>query len=197
MQLNRGPLARPLPIRRNVNSEVGISTRANHHKKDINCLMPALDISTLVNWVVSGFIGLVFGVVSAWVTHRYQKERDSITWEREKEKLREQFEHEKILLELQFQQRLKELEQQSVQQQSGRVREEILKGVDNPDKAIEELQRARQRIYAPPAMPIMQSSRSPAPRARPASISLVIIVVIVVLALVICLVPILLQLLQR
>lgn len=112
--------------------------------------MPSLDTATLINWVVSVLIGLVFGIGSAWVTHRYQRQRDDIAWEREKTKLREQFEHEKRLLELQFQQRLKELEQQSSQQQSSRVRDEILKGVDDPDKTIEELQRARRRIYTPP-----------------------------------------------
>ncbi len=80
--------------------------------------MPSLDISTLVNWMVSGFIGLIFGLVTAWVTHRYQRKRDDIAWEREKEKLQEQFEHEKRLLELQFQQRLKELEELSSEQRS-------------------------------------------------------------------------------
>ena len=154
--------------------------------------MPSLDIATLINWAVSGFIGLMFGIGSAWVTHRYQRQRDDIAWEREKAKLREQFEHEKRLLELQFQQRLKELEQQSSQQQSSRIRDEILKGVDNPDRAIQELQRAR--VYLQP----LPSYRPPegAPSAS-LGLGLVVILVIAIVSMIIFLLPILLRLLQK
>ncbi|MEM4234688.1 MAG: hypothetical protein QXU75_06040 [Candidatus Methanomethylicaceae archaeon] len=156
--------------------------------------MPLLDIGTLVNWLVSGFIGLIFGIGSAWVTYRYQRRRDDIAWEREKEKLREQFEHDKRMLEQQFQQRIKELEYQLSQQQSLRLREEILKGVDNPAKAIEELQRAEQMIYAP--LPPPSPYLIPRAQLRFNWVAIVIIA-IVILSLVICLIPILLHVLQR
>jgi len=108
--------------------------------------MTSFDTSAVINWVISGFIGLVFGIISAWITHRYQKERDSIAWEREKEKLRQQFEHELKMLEVQFQQRLVESEQQAAQKQVSRVRDEILKGVDNPNKSLNELLLARRQM---------------------------------------------------
>lgn len=120
--------------------------------------MLSVDIPILVNLLMSGLIGFIVGIGSAWVTHHYHRQRDDIAWRREKAKLQEQSEHEKTMLELQFQQRVKELEQQSAQEQRLRIKEELLKGIENPDKAIEELQRARQRIAASPigVIPIFQ-----------------------------------------
>jgi len=144
--------------------------------------------------MVSGAIGCLFGVALAWVTYRYNKIRDDVSWEREKEKLRlqwdqehelliekwqkeqegkekewnqtqvrfqdqweqekkklelqreqqlvllqQQWEHDKELQILQFQQRLREYEQQIVDQEKIRLRDAILKGLDNPTKAILEL----------------------------------------------------------
>jgi hypothetical protein len=111
--------------------------------------MPAIDTSTLVNWLVSGLIGLVLGFASAWVTHRYQRQRDDVGWEREKAKLEEQFEHDKEMLELQFQQRIKELEQKLQHDQGTALRAELTKGIDNPDEVIGNLQRAKARIAGP------------------------------------------------
>ena len=79
----------------------------------------SIDVPTLVKLIVSGFIGLAFGIISAWVTYRYERKRDDIAWEREKEKLQRQFEHEKLVLQAQYQQRLDELERRA-------IRDEIL-----------------------------------------------------------------------
>jgi hypothetical protein len=108
--------------------------------------MVPLHITSMMNWVIPGFIGLLFGFISAWATHRFQKERDSIAWEREKAKLREQFEYEKRLIEIQFEQRLIEYVRQSEQQQRNRIREEILKGVDNPQQALDALLKGEREI---------------------------------------------------
>jgi hypothetical protein len=108
--------------------------------------MVSLHITSVMNWVISGFIGLLFGIIGAWATHRFQKERDSIAWESEKEKLREQFEYEKRLIEVQFEQRLIEYVRQSEQQQRQRIREEILKGVDNPQETLDVLLKGEREI---------------------------------------------------
>jgi hypothetical protein len=146
--------------------------------------MPSLDISTLINWLVSGFIGLIFGVGGAWVAHRYQRQRDDIAWKREKEKLRKQFEHDKKMLQLGFEQKLREVEQQ-------RIRENLLRGVESPDRTIEELQRAKQRIHTPSMLP-------PAPKRAPAdteySSSTVVAVILTLLGI---LIAILIGILQR
>jgi len=99
--------------------------------------MTNFDLPTLINWLASGFIGFVFGIAGTWVTYRYERNRDDITWKREKEKLEMQFELDKILLEIQFQQKLKEAEQQASQKRSDDIRAELLKGVDNPEKALQ------------------------------------------------------------
>ena len=74
--------------------------------------MVVLDISKLIEWVVAGLVGFIFGVAGAWVAYRFERRRDDIAWSREREKLEARFEDEKALLELQFRQRLRELEQQ-------------------------------------------------------------------------------------
>lgn len=98
--------------------------------------MPTLDTTALFNWIISGLIGLIFGSIGAWYTHRLQIKRENLAWQREKEKLQERFEQEKSLLEIQFNQKLLELEKQATQQQSNQVRTEILKGVENPEEVI-------------------------------------------------------------
>lgn len=99
--------------------------------------MTSLDIPFIINTIFVAIVGSFFGgIVGAWVTHVYQRKRDDIAWEREKEKLKKSFEHERDMLELQFQQRLDELQKQLSQQQSAQLRNDILKGVDNPQRAI-------------------------------------------------------------
>lgn len=106
----------------------------------------SIDISVLINWIVSGFIGTVFGIFSAWVAYRYERRRDDILWEREKEKLQQQFEHDRQLLEAEFQQRLQELERQLRHQEGVRLQERLTEGIDNAAQTIENLQRAQERI---------------------------------------------------
>lgn len=66
--------------------------------------------------------------------------------EQEQQKLRQQLEHERDLVILQSQQRLKEIEQQFLQQDRNRIREEILKGLDNPAKAIQDLEKTKNQL---------------------------------------------------
>jgi hypothetical protein len=49
--------------------------------------MPTVDLIQLGNLIVSGFIGLVFGVIGGYATYRFQRHRDELQWEHEKEKL--------------------------------------------------------------------------------------------------------------
>ena len=105
--------------------------------------MSNFDLPTLINWLASGFIGFVFGIAGTWVTYRYERRRDDIAWKREKEKLEKQFEQDRLLLEIQLQQKLKEAEQQAAEKRNDEVRKELLKGVDNPAKAMQELKQSR------------------------------------------------------
>jgi hypothetical protein len=103
----------------------------------------SIDVPTLVNWIVSGFIGLAFGIISAWVTYRYGRKRDDIAWQREKEKLQRQFEHEKVVLQGQYQQRLDELERQATQS----IRDDILgKKITNYADSIAQLSYMLRRL---------------------------------------------------
>ena len=101
--------------------------------------MTPIDIPTLLNWLVPGIIGLLLGTFSSWLANRYQRRRDDIAWAREQEKLKQNFEHEKSMLALQFQQKLEELEQQLSLQKSARLREQILKDVDDANRVIREI----------------------------------------------------------
>ncbi|RME60109.1 hypothetical protein D6779_02780 [Candidatus Parcubacteria bacterium] len=74
--------------------------------------MTTIDWQTLINWLVSGFVGFIFGIGSSWVTYRYERKRDDIAWEREKEKLKQQFQHEKEVLEAEFSQKLVAIKEQ-------------------------------------------------------------------------------------
>lgn len=89
-------------------------------------------MENMVDWLISGSIGLVFGLFSAWVAYRFQRRRDDIAWAREKLKLQEQFAHEKELLERQFQDRAEKLKESE-------LRESLTRGVDNAEKEIKAL----------------------------------------------------------
>jgi hypothetical protein len=101
--------------------------------------MITIDIASLFNWIVMGLIGVFFGTISAWIAYRYERRRDDIVWEREKIKLHQQYEQEKELLALQNQQKVKELEEQIARQNSSEVRQELLRGLDNPDETVRKL----------------------------------------------------------
>ena len=101
--------------------------------------MPSIDISVLINWIISGFIGLFFGIISAWFTHRYEKKRDDIAWEREKEKLKQQFDHEVKMLEAQHQQKMIDFERQLREQRHENIRKELLRGVDDAENEIKKI----------------------------------------------------------
>lgn len=105
--------------------------------------MGQIDWAILINWIVSGFIGLVFGILGGWVTYRRDRIRDDIAWQREKQQFQEDWQRQKELLEIQFDQRLKELELQFSREENERLRNTLLKGVDNPIATIGNLQRAR------------------------------------------------------
>jgi hypothetical protein len=108
--------------------------------------MPVFDIPTFFNWVGSNLIGFLFGVAATWITFRFERKRDDIAWKREKEKLYIQFLHEKEILIAEFEQKTKELEEQLRQRQSERIQNNILKGVDDPIKAIKDLENLKDRL---------------------------------------------------
>jgi hypothetical protein len=108
--------------------------------------MTNFDLPTLINWLASGFIGFIFGIAGTWITYRYERIRDDIAWKREKEKLEKQFEQDKLLLELQFEQKLKEADHQFTQKRSIEIRQELMQGMDNPGKALQNLQRSKSII---------------------------------------------------
>ena len=108
--------------------------------------MPSIDISILINWIASGIIGLIFGIIGSWVAHRYDRKRDDISWEREKEKLQQQFKHDIELLELQSQQRISELEKQLSEQQNLKIRDELTRGLDKPEETINNLKHVESQI---------------------------------------------------
>ena len=105
-----------------------------------------LDIQSISNWIISGFIGLIFGIISAWLTHRYEKKRDEVAWEHEKEKLNQQFKQEKELVAIQFRQHIIELERQLSEQKSIAIRSSLTKGLENPEKEIQTIERSNVRI---------------------------------------------------
>ena len=76
-----------------------------------------IDGALILQWIVSGLVGLTFGVVGAWVTYRLNRKRDDLNWQREQREL---------------------LKQQ--------LRKELLKGVDNPVEAIWTLRKARDAL---------------------------------------------------
>lgn len=116
------------------------------------CEMLTTDWSLLINWLVSGIIGLLFGVALAYATYRLQRVRDEIAWEREKVKMTTEWEHEreKIEAERRYErehleaQRKQDLEKQNLhfertwalreeeqkRKEAERIRLEIVKGVD-------------------------------------------------------------------
>jgi hypothetical protein len=108
--------------------------------------MTSIDVPTLINWITTGFIGLFFGVISAWVVYRYERKRDDITWEREKDKLRQQFEHEKELLASEFQLKLEEMNQQALREQGPQIRSELLRGIERPAEAIANIERTHKEL---------------------------------------------------
>jgi len=108
--------------------------------------MPTIDIPTLVNWLATGFIGLFFGIIGAWVAYRYERKRDDIAWEREKEKLRQQFEHEKESLASQYQQKLEEMNQHVLQERELQIRNTLLRGVENPAATLANMERSQKEF---------------------------------------------------
>jgi len=98
--------------------------------------MSQIDWSTLVNWLVTGFIGFMFGALGAFITYRLERRRDDIAWERDRRKQLELFAHEREILQTQFQQKLEEIKMQFQREDNIRTRQELLRGIDNPLEAI-------------------------------------------------------------
>lgn len=111
------------------------------------------------NWVITGLLGVLFGTASGWVTYRYQRRQDDIRWEREKEHRREDWQREQEKMKQQWEQEQQKLRQQWEhekdlralqfdEQERARLREELIRGTDDPLKVIEELGRARMELRA-------------------------------------------------
>lgn len=99
--------------------------------------MPPIDVSILVNWMISGLIGLCFGIIGAYVAHKLAKTRDDLQWEHEKLKLEQQFKHDREQMEVVWQQKLEELKLQQTREDLARLRNDLYRGVDNPIPAIQ------------------------------------------------------------
>ena len=101
----------------------------------------SFDVPFIVNTIFVAAVGSFFGsIVGAWITHRYQRNRDDVAWEREKEKISEQYAHESEMLEKQFSQKIMELEVQIKLQADSQLRDKLIQGIDAPEKVIKELQ---------------------------------------------------------
>ncbi|HNE04759.1 MAG TPA: hypothetical protein PLT08_09595 [Anaerolineales bacterium] len=112
--------------------------------------LPPFDLTLLINWVTSGFIGLIFGLISASVTYRYEKKRDEKAWEREKEKIQLQFQHDRDMFEAEVNQKIKELELQFQQRETEKIRQTLLAGLGNPSEVISRVERTNQIIKQEP-----------------------------------------------
>jgi hypothetical protein len=75
--------------------------------------------ATLINWIVTGLLGVIFGAASAWVAYRYQRKRDDIKWKREKEQRQEELQQykEKRLEEWQQAQKTMQIQWEHEQQE--------------------------------------------------------------------------------
>jgi hypothetical protein len=75
--------------------------------------MISIDWTQIINWIVSGAIGLLFGVIGGYITYKFERKRDDIQWEREKLKLEQQWKQEREHSEITWQRKLEELELES------------------------------------------------------------------------------------
>ena len=106
-----------------------------------------IDWATFINWMISGFIGLLFGIIGGWVKYRFDRQADDLKWHREVERERQRLESEwrhdfnilQTQLDQQFQQRMKELEIGYDREDKERLRNELLKDIDRATQAINEL----------------------------------------------------------
>jgi SOS-response transcriptional repressor LexA len=98
--------------------------------------MPGVDWGLLINWIVSGVIGLICGIGGGYVTYRLDRRRDDLQWQRERLKLEEQWKHEREQREAIWRLKLRELEMQYEQEQRENLRRELTKGLDDPSHAV-------------------------------------------------------------
>jgi hypothetical protein len=90
-----------------------------------------IDWATLVNWIISGLVGFIFGVIGTTLQHRLDRKRDDLAWQRKLEELQRQWEHENEV-------RLKELLRQQEEKASERIRAELTTGLDTFTQATAE-----------------------------------------------------------
>ncbi len=119
--------------------------------------MPPIDWALLINWLVTGFIGLFFGVIGGYLTYRLERKRDDIRWAREKEQLELSWKHDKEQMELIWQQKLQELEIHFLRDEQNRLRQDILKGIDNPRATIEQYIHNRESVLRQTNVEIIKS----------------------------------------
>src|SRR5262245_50339060 len=94
--------------------------------------MQTLNLSSFALVVIPAVIGLIFGVIGGYMTHRFQRLRDDIQWEREKLKLEQQWQYEREKLNLLWQQKVQEMELQYLKEERNNLRSELAKGVNDP-----------------------------------------------------------------
>jgi hypothetical protein len=99
--------------------------------------MTSIDWPMLINWIVSGLIGLLFGVIGGYVTYRLERNRDDVRWERERANLEQQFKHDREQMELVWQQKLQELQIQFMREDQKKLRDDIMVVLQDPLKIIQ------------------------------------------------------------
>lgn len=90
-----------------------------------------IDLSTLINWIISGLIGLIFGVIGTALKYRFDRQRDDFAWERKLEEMRRQWEHESEV-------HLKRLIQEQQEKERDQIRADLTGGLDTITKATAE-----------------------------------------------------------
>lgn len=111
--------------------------------------MPTVDWGLLVNWIITGAVGLVFGVIGGYATYRFDRKRDDLRWQREKLNLKDQWEYDKEQLEIAWKQKLQELEIQHQREQQTTLRKELTRGLDSPSRAIKAMSEANSLRFYP------------------------------------------------
>jgi SOS-response transcriptional repressor LexA len=94
-----------------------------------------IDGGLLINWIVSGALGLIFGIIGGYVTYRFDLKREKL-------KLDEQWKQKLQELDIQHQQKLQELGIQYEQERQAYVRRELTRGLENLSRALDEAVKA-------------------------------------------------------
>ena len=109
-------------------------------KYEVNILMFSLvvDWAMLFNWIIGGFIGAIFGAVAAGIKYRFDRKRDNIEWERKLKLSEMESEREYRLIREEVERILSSQTKEEQKAKSERVQASLMRGLDNPGKAIKD-----------------------------------------------------------